>query len=328
MKHVLIGIVLLTGAAPAAMALEPGSHPELVRLIDEMVEQHGFSREQLFELFRNVEIRDDILEIMDRPGEAKPWHLYKNNFINPERISGGKRFLKQHRQALRRAQQKYGVPIEIITAIIGVETNYGRLRGRHRVIDALTTLTLKYPRRKRFFRKELKNYLLLTREQGIDPQSLKGSYTGAIGMPQFMPSSYRAYAVDMDGDGSANLANSPNDAIGSVANYFHIHGWRPNKPILSQARFEGNMYPWVADLGYRPMFTTAELVNYGIHIAKPHDRPGKVALLSFEEKDHTRYQVVYHNFYVITRYNNNSKYALAVTELSKRIRRPRKEGDS
>lgn len=312
-----IFLLLTVFASTALPAVEITDHPELGLFIDEMVEKHNFDEEFLVRIFDDAEIRDDILEIIARPGEAQPWYKYKTRFLTREHVTRGKKFWLQNRQAISNASAKYQVPAEIIVAIIGIETNYGRTPGRHRVIDALTTLVLKYPRRQRFFRKELENFLLLTREQRIDPLAIRGSYTGAIGLPQFMPSSYRAYAVDHDNSGSSDLAKSRSDAIGSVANYFKVHGWIKSGAVLSTPRMEGDLYPWLSDLGSKPVFRLDELARYGVHTtAKNTDTTTKAALISFTEESYTEYRVVYHNFYVITRYNNSAKYARAVAELS------------
>lgn len=315
-RGLAFGLLLASILPGQASAIEITDHPELGIFIDEMVERHAFDEEALVTLFDRADIRDDILDIIARPGEAQPWYKYKTRFLTREHVVRGRKFWNNNLQAISNAARQYKVPPEIIVAIIGIETNYGRTPGRHRVIDALATLVLKYPRRKRFFRKELENFLLLTREQKLDPLEIKGSYTGAIGLPQFMPSSYRAYAVDLDGDGSADLVKSRADAIGSVANYFRVHGWTPGDPTLSTPRMEGDLYPWLADISKQPLFTLAELKRYGVFLKTGKLDPNrKAALISYDEGSHTEYRLVYHNFYVITRYNNSPKYARAVVEL-------------
>lgn len=317
----ILAASLFLYAPYSASAVEVTDYPELGIFIDEMIEHHGFDEESLQSLFDDAEIRDDIIDLINRPGEAQPWYKYKTRFLTREHVVRGKKFWIRNSKALAAAVKKYQVAPEIIVAIIGVETNYGRTPGRHRVIDALTTLVLKYPKRKEFFRKELENFLLLTREQKLDPLAIKGSYAGAIGLPQFMPSSYRAYAVDQDTNGSADLADSQADAIGSVANYFRIHGWQPGGATLSTPHLEGDTYPWLSDLGTRPLFTPTELTRYGI-FSRRKDKPGqKVSLISFEEEGDTEYRLIYHNFYVITRYNNSPKYARAVAELGALIKK-------
>lgn len=322
MPKYFLGFLFLLWWPACTSAVEIGDYPELGLFIDEMLEKHNFDEEALTALFEEAELRDDILEIMARPGEAQPWYKYKTRFLTREHVDRGIRFWRRNRLAVDRASKQFGVPGEIVVSIIGIETNYGRTPGRHRVIDALTTLMLKSPTRKAFFRKELENYLLLTREQKLDPLQIRGSYAGAIGLPQFMPSSYRAYAIDYDGDGTADLASSAADAIGSVAKYFHVHDWKPGEPISNRPQMEGDLYPWLADLGKRLVFSVHELEKYGV---RPQGRrirsDEKTSLISFEEESSPTYRLVFHNFYVITRYNKSPKYALAVAELSALIRR-------
>ena len=210
------------------------TNPAASALIDELVEEQGFDRGELQQVFASAERQQTILEAIARPAEkTKPWHEYRNIFLTDKRERQGREFFAQHRATLARAEHETGVPAEIIVAIIGVETYYGRITGSYRVIDALSTLAFDYPRRSTFFTKELKNYLQLTHEQGFDPLAMKGSYAGAMGYGQFMPSSYRSYAVDFDDDGQIDIWNNPVDAIGSVANYFKRHGWRPGEPVVS-----------------------------------------------------------------------------------------------
>jgi membrane-bound lytic murein transglycosylase B len=277
----LLGIVLLTSAcaprgaglqptpvpisipaAPASEAVTPspatpsvpervarsagqpfGRRTDVQNFIREMTARHGFNPAQLQALFDRVQTRPDIIAAMTRPAEAKPWHEYRAIFINARRIQGGVEFWRTHAATLARAGQVYGVPPEIVVAIIGVETQYGGNLGKHRVLEALATLAFDYPRRADFFRQELEAFLLLTRAEGVDPLALRGSYAGAMGWGQFMPTSYLNYAVDFDGDGHRNLWVNPRDAIGSVANYFRQHGWRPGDPVTVPARVSGSVYP-------------------------------------------------------------------------------------
>ena len=231
----LILITLLMGSAPAVMAIDLARYPRLQSLIDYMSEKHGFSREALKTLFEQVEIKQNILDSMNRPGEARPWSAYRQQFVTEPSARRGSRFWRRHQRALTRAQKKFGVDPAVIVAIIGVESRYGRAAGGNRTLDALTTLTLEYPRRAAFFRRELIQFLLLAREQRVNPLAIKGSYAGAIGAAQFMPSSYRNYAIDFDADGRADLMGSRADAIGSVANYLKKHGWKAGEPAVSNA---------------------------------------------------------------------------------------------
>jgi membrane-bound lytic murein transglycosylase B len=294
--------------------------PDIQQFIDEQVARHGFDRRELQALFSRVRMREDIIALITRPAErTKPWYEYREIFLDQARIDGGVEFWRQHRAALDRAEQVYGVPPEIIVAIIGVETRYGRITGRHGVLEALTTLAFDYPRRADFFRKELENYLLLTREEGIDPLSLQGSYAGAMGIGQFMPSSYRAYAVDFTGDGRRDLWTNPVDAIGSVANYLAEHGWRHNEPVVQSAMVQGNAYQGVLFEGRPPNLSVTELAGYGIRAPAGVDASLPANLLELEGRQGPLYWLAFNNFYVITRYNRSPLYAMAVYELARAI---------
>ncbi len=315
---------------PASTVPQPTAYTQLATstgrtdiqtFIDQQVANHGFDRQQLNELFARVELRDDIIALMDRPAErVRPWYEYREIFLDQARIDGGVEFWRQHSAALSRAQQVYGVPPEIIVAIIGVETRYGRITGRHRVMDALATLAFDYPRRAEFFTKELENYLLLTREERIDPLSLQGSYAGAMGIAQFMPSSYRAYAVDFTGDGRRDLWNNPIDAIGSVGNYLAVHGWRPGEPVVQSARVQGGNHQSVLFQGRRPELSVAQLATFGVSPLAPVDAGLPASLLELEGRQGPMHWLGFNNFYVITRYNRSPMYAMAVYELAQAIR--------
>jgi membrane-bound lytic murein transglycosylase B len=297
------------------------SHPEAVAFIEEMVKDYGFAREQLKDWLSQAQKQQNILDAIARPAErVRSWREYRPIFVAPLRVNNGVKFWQEHREDLERAEQEYGVPAEVVVAIIGVETNYGRNMGSHRVIDALTTLAFDYPRRAPFFRRELKNYLLLTREHEQNPLDFKGSYAGAMGYGQFMPSSYRHYAVDFDGDGFADIWNNPTDAIGSVANYFRVHGWRPGEPVLFRARQEESFQPVGMNRIDPPSTPLAEWRERGLEplLPLPDDTPAQALQLegSFGEEFWFGTQ----NFYVITRYNRSHMYALAVYQLSQEIK--------
>ncbi len=205
-------------------------------MVDELVAEEGFDRQELMKVFAQAQRKDSILEAIARPAEkTKPWYQYREIFLNEKREQQGVEFFNQHRATLLRAEREFGVPAEIIVAIIGVETSYGRVAGSYRVLDALSTLAFDYPPRSPFFTAELKDFLILTRDQGMDPTDLMGSYAGAMGYGQFMPSSYRNYAIDFDHDGKIDIWENPVDAIGSVANYFKQHGWRQGDVVVAAA---------------------------------------------------------------------------------------------
>jgi membrane-bound lytic murein transglycosylase B len=316
----LFTIGYLSAAAPAR-ALALNEYPELGAFIDEVSEKHGFSAKALRQIFSQAKLRTDILEVIERPREALPWYEYKKSFLTELHVRRGVDYWKRHAATFERVREQYGVPPEIIVAVLGVETQYGRNTGRYRVIDALTTLTVGYPRRSEFFRRELEEYLLLTRDLGLDPTQVQGSYAGAIGIPQFLSSSYRRYAVDFDGDSKADLLSSAADAIASVANFLKRHGWEANEPVTDDVQLEGALYTWIEQLGVKPVLSIRHLIQYGVFprgAEQPHDR--SAALIVLEGESGPIYRIGYNNFYVITRYNRSKRYAMAVYELAQSIR--------
>lgn len=299
-----------------------GANPAAIAVMDQLVEEEGFDREELIAVFSDASKQESIIKAMDRPAEkSKAWWEYREIFLNEKRETQGVAFFNEHRETLQRAEQETGVPAEIIVSIIGVETYYGRIAGSYRVIDALSTLAFDYPRRSEFFTKELKHYLILTRDQGMDPLVQKGSYAGAMGYGQFMPSSYRSYAIDFDGDDKADIWNNPVDAIGSVANYFKAHGWRPGDqvvlPAQASAEFPDEMFSRGRKL--KPRFTAGEFIAAGLVPQGEVDPEAEAIAIEFEQRDGMEYWLGLHNFYVITRYNHSAMYAMAVYQLSRRI---------
>ncbi len=290
-----------------------------------MAEQHKFSEARLLEMFRQVRVRSEIVETIERPRETQPWYDYRKLFLTDEHVSRGAEFWSKHATALARAKREYGVAPEVIVAILGVETRYGRNGGQYPVVDALTTLWLHYPPRADFFKHELEDVLLLARELNVDPRSIKGSYAGAIGMPQFMPSSYRRYAVDFDGDGKRDLVRSPEDVIGSVANFLHVHGWEDGGPLVDDVELHGTLYFWIEHLGVKPALNVAGLARYGILPRAEVAAERRAALIGLEGETGPIYRLGYNNFYVITRYNRSKRYAMVVVELATRLRRGREE---
>lgn len=295
-------------------------HDGATEFIDRMVTEHEFDRDELKALFAEVAYKDAIIQAMERPAErVRPWHEYREIFITEQRIAQGVEFWRQHRQTLERAEQQWGVPAEVIVAIIGVETSYGRNKGRWRVLDALSTLAFDYPKRSPFFTRELEQFLILTREQGKDPLELVGSYAGAMGYGQFMPSSYRHYAYDFDGDGLIDIWDNPVDAIGSVANYFSEHGWKPDAPVVSRAAVREGFDDSVANQSLKPEHTLGELAGYGF-VTKQALSPDLAATaMVLEGKTGPEYWIGLENFYVITRYNHSRLYAMAVHQLGELI---------
>lgn len=287
--------------------------------IDSMVAKHGLAAADLRRLFSQTRVRPEILDLMRRPAEAKPWYAYRPIFLDPERIEGGVTFWDRHAPVLARAQAGYGVPAEVIVAIIGVETRYGQVTGNHRVADALTTLAFDYPKRSSFFRRELEEYLLMVTDEGMEPLSIKGSYAGAMGLPQFMPSSMRAYAVDFDHDGKRDLINNPADAIGSVANYLARHRWQPGGPVAVPVQVKDRSIPTAATGDLKPKASVGAFLAKGV--AAPKDIPAELpaTLVSLEGREGPEYWLGFNNFYVITRYNRSPLYAMAVYQLAQAI---------
>ncbi len=293
------------------------------RFISEMVQKHGFDRSRLRRLFSRARFQPAIIAAITPPAEprAQSWQAYRALFLTPERIEAGIEFRERQRVALARAAERYGVPEEIIVAIIGVETVYGRNTGNYRVIDALSTLAFDYPPRAQFFRGELEDFLLYARDAGIDALSLKGSYAGAIGIPQFMPDSYRRYAVDLDGDGKEDLSRSFADAIGSVANFLKAHGWETGQPVAYPAQVQGDDYRKLVDAGIKPSVRFGDLPNFGVSAAGSAAADTPCALIELTTPDApSEYLVGFTNFYVLTRYNRSSMYATAVLELAQAVK--------
>lgn len=311
-------VLLALGCAAPAWAVPLVDHPPLQALIETMVSQDGFERADLERLLTGTQFQQSIIDAITRPAEKMPWHRYRPIFLTQQRIDGGVAFWREHAALLARAEREHGVPASVITAIIGVETRYGAVTGRYRALDALATLTVAGLPRSAFFGRELRALLLLGREERIDLAGLHGSYAGALGLPQFIPSSYRAYAVDFDQDGRRDLFGSPADAIGSVANYLRRHGWEPGQPITAAAAAT----PAAASLGGTDptlKHTVSELLAGGV--SAPDAAPGsrKAALIRLEADQGDEYHLGFQNFYAITRYNHSALYAMAVTQLAAAI---------
>ncbi|MCG2633331.1 MAG: lytic murein transglycosylase B [Gammaproteobacteria bacterium] len=314
---------------PASQAITPTEYPALGTLVGELVNEQGFEQQALLELFKQVELRPEINEAMARPAEkAMAWEEYRDLFVTPQRITQGLAFWRQHADTLAKAEQQYGVPAALVVAIIGVETRYGTHAGRHQVMASLSTLAFAgAPRRQPFFTAELRAFLLLTQAENIDPLSIKGSYAGAMGIPQFIPSSYREYAVDFDGDGQRDLWNNPADAIGSVANYFRQHQWQTGQPVLHPALADADTDADLSLLekGVKPHTPLADFpaAGYQLQGVEPEQRAAPAALIKLETVEGTTYYATRQNFYVITRYNRAIFYAMAVHQLSEALDRGR-----
>jgi membrane-bound lytic murein transglycosylase B len=320
-----VSFVLLAAAAQAARPAQTpyGKRDDVHGFIREMVERHGFVERELKFLFSRARREPAILAAIAPPKTApmRSWQTYRGRFVNDARVAEGLEFWRRNAAALSRAAQEHGVPEEIIVAIIGVETVYGRQMGSWRVIDALSTLAFDYPPRAEFFRGELEQYLLFARDAGIDVFSVRGSYAGAIGIPQFMPGSYRRFAVDFDGDGAIDLRASPSDAIGSVANFLLQHGWRRGERVELPAHVAGDGYRALVDAGVEPKTPLADLKRYGVETRTDLALNTSVALIELESPGApTEYRLGLQNFFVLTRYNRSVLYASAVFDLAQEIK--------
>lgn len=298
------------------------NNPAAERFIDQMVSKHGFDRQQLHEILSQAKRLDYVLRLMDRqaPTTAGPtgpngaWLRYRKQFITPDNVQNGVAFWDQYEDALNRAAMVYGVPPEIIVGIIGVETRWGRIMGKTRILDALATLAFNYPRRADYFAGELETFLLMARDESDDPLELKGSFAGAMGYGQFMPSSYKEYAVDFNGDGHINLWD-PVDAIGSVANYFKQHGWVKGDLVAVPANGQAT---GLAN-GFKTNYSLGQLASAGLTPQQPLGNHQQASLLRFDIGTGYEYWYGLPNFYAITRYNHSTHYAMAVWQLGQAV---------
>lgn len=320
--------VILTAAQSSVLAKTDGvsdyaATSQGQAFVEELSGRHGFEPIELTQWLRQAQRQDSILAAIRKPAEKTlEWYEYRRIFIRPSQIGNGLVFLREYRDTFERAESQFGVSKYIIAAIMGVETRYGRYTGKYRVLDALATLAFDYPPRSAFFRKELGEFFLMAREQGFDPVALKGSYAGAMGYGQFIPSSYRHYAIDFDGDGVANILTNPIDAIGSVANYFSEHGWKPGLPIAEQVD-DAMVLPADSPLltaGLKPVKTVADYRSAGLGMVEAVAADEAARAIRLEGAIGPELWLTYHNFYVITRYNHSHLYAMAVFELSRELR--------
>src|SRR6202161_3558286 len=294
---------------------------EVKEFIAHMEGAYGFKKRALRKLLKSADSQPAIIDAMSKPAEkAKLWYEYRPIFLNERRIREGTEFWIAHRQALDQASIKSGVAPEYLAAILGVETYYGRLTGTYRVLDALATLSFDYPPREKFFRDELEQFLLLTRDAHLDPKALKGSYAGAMGAPQFMPSNYRRYAVDADADGHINLWTNWQDVCASVGNYLKEHGWNAGEPVLSEATVDPDK---ASDMDGRKLAlseTVGSLRTKGVSFdsSLPADAPA--LLIAADDSDGVHWRVGYNNFYVITRSNTSALYAMSVYNVAAAVK--------
>lgn len=289
------------------------------QFIDYMVKEHQFNKAQLEKWFNQIEIDEIVTKKMDTPYEAKPWYLYRKHFLTDKRINLGVKYWQEHQKTLQLAEEEFGVPASVIIAILGVETEYGNMQGNFVVMQSLATLAFNYPSRARYFKKELEAFLLMTREQEMDPLSIKGSYAGAIGMPQFMPSSYRAYALKFTGNKHLDLTKHHHDAIGSVANYLSKHGWKSKQPIALPVKLENDKAKQLVQKHIKSQYNLNQLKRAGVKVEGEVPSSKRYMLFAYDQPKEVDYWLGLDNFYVIARYNNSSAYVLAVKELSQAI---------
>jgi membrane-bound lytic murein transglycosylase B len=323
-----LGIVGLLLVAPVSARHKPVQHhpsfdlkrPEIVAFVSDVVERDPLKKKQVLALLRKGEPQPKIIEAMTRPAEkVTPWWEYHDRFLTEERISQGAQFYAEHRESLERIASARGIPPEYLVAIMGVETKYGRFTGHYRVLDALMTLAFDYPPRSDYFRGELEQFLLLYSEEHLDPVKVTGSYAGAMGVPQFMPSSYRLFAVDGNADQKRDLWNDWDDILASIANYFVEHGWEAGGPVLAETKLEPEP-KFQIDTRNLELNETVESLNaQGVEVVGDQTGTTPVVLVSAEQQDGPAYRVGFKNFYVITRYNRSARYAMAVHDLADAI---------
>lgn len=309
-------LVVMTGSINAQSPSQ--KHPNIDQYIQYLHKRYRFNASKLSNLFKQVHKKDRIIQIIESPYEAKPWYIYRKHFLTPQRIAQGVAFWKAHEATLQSEEHQYGVPASVIVAILGVETYYGKRQGQYRVIDALTTLAFYYPKRSTFFKKELTQFLLMCREKHLNPLTPTGSYAGAMGWPQFMPSSYRHYAVDFNHDGNVDIWHSPDDVIGSIGHYLHKNRWQPGQAVASPVTYIKSHETIKFNRSKRPTHTVAYWKRHGFDIGKQplNQRANPLAL---DMNDHTNYWLAYPNFYSIMSYNPRIHYAMAVYQLSQAI---------
>jgi membrane-bound lytic murein transglycosylase B len=324
-KSIVVLTALLTTNVFAANFID---RPEVQEFVAKMQKQHNLDPVKVNMWLSHAKTDQKVLNAIQKPYEALPWYKYQTFFIKQSKIDDGVEFWKNNKDTLARAEKEFGVPQEIIVAILGVESRYGKIKGGFPLLDSLATLGFDYPPRAKFFLSELEQFLLLANEENWDPKEIKGSYAGAMGQAQFISSSYRHYAIDYNGDGKRDLINNTDDAIGSIANYFKVHGWQKGLPIVFPANVSGSQFKKIqmSRTTPKPEHSLKDLNRLGVAIGQkggvstPSLYKERLALFELEEKNGESYWLGTQNFYVITRYNHSNLYAMAVYELSEKIK--------
>ena len=311
---ILFGILCFSHLAIASDDF--ASRPDVKTFINQMVKKHQFKQSELVTLFNAVKVRPAVMQSINAPLEQKPWYTYQMLFVSEWRVRQGVEFWNTYHDALARAEKTYGVPASIIVATIGLETKYGKHTGTYRVIDALANIAFSGSKRAPYFKSELEQFLLLAREEHLDPLKVMGSYAGAIGQPQFMPSSYRNYAVNFSGNPKIDLSNNEIDVIGSIANYYNKHGWAYNQPVALPVSLKDNKFQALLQEPNYPHFSQLDLAKYGIVPNQKFMPNQKIKLIELQGYYGKEYWLGFPNFYVIKRYNSSDLYAMAIFQLS------------
>ncbi|MCK4707852.1 MAG: lytic murein transglycosylase B [Gammaproteobacteria bacterium] len=320
----LLTVICFTSFSAQAVKLETGDYryrEDVEAFIETVAAKSDYTEQELVKLFSEARQQTHLFERMNKPAEKKlEWHQYRKIFLTEKRINKGIQFWNKNRELLERVEEKFKIPAEIVVAIVGVETFYGVYKGKSPVFDTLVTFAFDYPKRAKFFTRELEEFLILAASQKFNVRDIKGSYAGAMGMPQFISSSYRNYAVDFDGDGKADLFDNVADILGSVANYFKAHGWKPGEPVTYPLSLAKNNS--VADLkvGVKPSESWKVFKDSGLNAKSPITDETEVALIKLQQQKAAEYWAGLKNFYVITRYNHSEMYAMAVYQLSQKIK--------
>ncbi len=334
LKKLMLGFLIFYSIA--AFPLNLHEEPAVRAYIERISKEHGFNETQLNYWFGQVKFNESVLAKMNPPPVqwrprppgvviSNPWYKYREIFVTEERVQRGVAFWKKNAQMLVEAEHRYGVPAEVIAGIIGVESMYGPDKGHYSVINTLSTLAFHFPRRSQYFTSELTQFLLLCRKEGWDPLEIKGSYAGALGIPQFMPSSYRSYAVDADNSGSSNLFDNDHDTILSVANYLQKNGWQKGKPVALPAKVTNDKYVMLANQNGKLRFTVKELHEYGLKPKKSVSGKTPAGVLFLQQPDNMEYWMTFPNFMVLKRYNANTRYAMMVYELGNIVKEASKK---
>ena len=315
-KRKLYLILVISFFIPHKIYPDYSLKPDAIEFIDYMNQKHGYDKSYLRNIFRNASFQEKVVRIMNRqPEGTMTWDRYKGIMVNESRISAGQEFIKSYKSELKRAEGVYGVPAEIIASIIGIETRYGRIKGNIRVIDSLSTLAFDYPRRSKFFKIQLEEFLLLSREESFDPEAIEGSIAGAMGYGQFMPDSYRDYAVDFDNDGIRDILNNPIDAIGSVANFLNKKGkWKTDVPVAIKAFATSEIDTFKSS--FKPYMTQIELAKFGLKTKESIPNNLKFVPIALELQNGKEYWLGFDNYQSISRYNRSKLYVMAVFEFS------------